>query len=1833
MNIILKRLLIIFHILFTPYLLMADGDDIEISILDATSVYETDGKIAFTIELDRAPGWELFGVAFGPTATVYYSTADGSASATEDYIAQYNQPITFEGDETSKTIYIDLVDDNNHEVTQSMYVNITNSDTGFIVVRPQARAIIYDDDPEEMETTVNDVKATEGDSGTTYISFPVSLNQPAPAGGVRIDYTTTDNTAKKGIDFNTPDSYITIQENQNSGSIDIPLINDLEPEDTKKFYLNLTTSLGTLTHTQVIGTIYDNDQIAIDISCNDADEGDDISCRVFLRKELPASASSITIQYLSEEGSDPKATETVDYTRTEGNITFNSGDKEFFITVPTIQDTTIESDENMRMVIYGSNYIADSSSTGVIINDDGEYPGIHFNVSTVSVIEGNSSQTDLVFNLTLDAPAEEGTSFKFYTQDDTAKHQENDYEELNTTTYDIPEGERNVSITVKVNGDTYIEQDEAFYLRVGDGTHLTLSSIVAQGIILNDDGEFPKLSFNTSHIELNEGDSNNTIIDVQLSLDKPALAGSYFEYKTTNDQAKSSDNDFQEINTTRYTFNGGEENLSIPITINGDTKIEYDERFYFDISNDTNLSFGAGTTHLPITIINDDGNFSEFSIDANTTTFLEKDSNQTAVTFRIFLDIPSTEDTTIELKTVDGNAESNDRDYEKISIQEIEFKAGEQEKFFTTYINGDIKVEDDETFYIELLNPYHADLSSTQNSIEITIENDDVHTDDHFTCDNTMYISSSKKRGTNETGKMWLHKIDTTYNPFEFLVVEDNGVVEQYNATAYSEQDNFIYGLYFRELIKFTETGKMINLGKINGLPETFDTRQFYAGAIYNNIYYVSGIGADFDKIYKISLIDKNVTELNLTQAISIQDFSFSPDGKVLYGIADGGKFLTIDVSNGTVNQIGEKHTGYQFDSTFSDVNGHFFANDSNGNGFFEFDTTTGIKSFISASQPAEFNDGANCINAELIFTDYGDAPDAYPHVKHKISGNLYLGDNAPDHETDQQSTSDASGDGEDDNDSIVGELPTLTIGDTSYTVPVKVINKTGQDAYITAWIDFNRNNIFEFNEALNINDLTVHSSMQSQTVNIVWDDSFSSTQFANLTEGKTIMRIRLTTSRVLRCDSEHYSTNSDYSENYLFSPDGEIEDYQIEIASPFTPLRGRFNIERIDSGNYPINSDDRNSWYTQIVGRDFDYSMVFYEEDMSAEKVVSNLTLKVELVETKNQKVLYERYFHIPKTSTQSRFNIRSTNPNKNAEVDDLSEQSQSSLPSIPASRDVYFRVSYQKDASGEVIQSDCQGFTESDYKACYDNLPSTRYENAKDNFSIRPDRYYVALYDHHIMRQESINIDNTIRVASGYDYNLSVVATKFNTKDTPAKGYNKTLLKNLTFMSGSNCHNTTSPSETIYFDNGYFNDQNFTATNVGLYKLELQDDNNWTYVDQIKSDCIIEESNLSQYSYEKSGCNITPPNYDIEMSFYPYQFDLTDVNFSVLPIDDNEFIYMDTEINGVAAQLKGTIVAQNAKGEIASNFTNGCVAEDITLFLDNNITSDSGINQPLRTTPESNGSAPVPVRLNRSFAFNHTVAIPELEIEHINAPIIVRSNNFRDTNSTLDGSLYIDLRYNIAKNRLRTINPIEIGFKSLSVTSEDAYSKANMNSHWVPDGFKTFNQSRLFYFAQVAPDAEIYPRVHYSGSNIVVNTPISIDIFCQNPSNPNFCREMKIFDHTQIHASPRKQAGWYISTDHNRDQDGNVTLVPLTNSIIINPTDVPFTNGQNYMVNTTVVDANHSKNKVEIQTPPHLTYKDPNYVVVVTDNNSSQWAGIGKAGRVINTTVNTNQANKNDW
>ena len=891
---------------------------------------------------------------------------------------------------------------------------------------------------------------------------------------------------------------------------------------------------------------------------------------------------------------------------------------------------------------------------------------------------------------------------------------------------------------------------------------------------------------------------------------------------------------------------------------------------------------------------------------------------------------------------------------------------------------------------------------------------------------------------------------------------------------------------------------------------------------------------------------------------------------------------------------------------------------DLNGKKLYMIDLTTGALTPAAITNANGDIEGLSCNGTAMkVSYDFGDAPDEYTHVSHKISENLYLGNNKPDAEDDQQSSADATGDGADDNDAVIN-LPTLNIGDSSYTVPIKVYNNTEKTAYITAWIDFNRNGIFEYDEALNTNDLKIYSSPLTQTGNIVWDSSFSP-KMNNLTAGKTIMRIRLSTSRILRCDDPHYKEGQNYGDNYFISPDGEVEDYEIKITDSSKALKGQFNVERINSNNYPINTIERNAWYTQIVGRDFDYSVLFYNEEFNAEKNISNTTVKIELIDQDTNKTLYERYAYIPKNPQESRIDV--TLPAED-------------LVNVPATKRAIFRVSYGVDENDTIVQADCNI---DDVETCYKKNINIKTDYARDNFSIRPEMIYVTIAD---KNQSILNskVDKNISLAAGYkDYNLTVTATQYSA-DTPAKGYSKLADSSIEMNStGLTCQDTSPIDEPIYFKDGLFQDLSFSHNNVGTYLLKIEDDKEWTRVDQNSTilGCIPNSGERVANAEGKVGCDIVVDKFDTELIFQPDHFSVN-LNMQNLPNSGHpDFIYMmelNATNNNVAIQFDGNITAQSEDNITTTNFTAGCVATNLLLDLNATTVSVDGVDKNITTSDNI-----TPVNFSRVIRFNNETNTSKFDVNRtlrrIGKILPIDSSRFLNENN---GSMSLDMRYNLNKNIKQPINPVEVTFNSIDVNSPDANSSAYQITNHIPKGSSTFPDNvKNFYFARVVSDLNNYPRVNMHISPLV-RTPLNVDIYC-GTSLDNYCIDRKVIANSNISGTVREQNGYYVSFKHNGELDGNVTgLTDNPNMVTISPdpnNDISLDNGSNGTVNEVFINCNNPSSTITIQTDPVLAFEPSEYTVNCTDANASQWTGIGKTGNVLEVHPKVNNSRKMDW
>lgn len=222
-----------------------------ISVAD-TSIAEGDSGttiLSFKVKLSSA--------AAGPV-TVKYATADGTATAGSDYVAKTGT-LTFDAGITSKTLKVTVNGDTTFEPDETVLLNLS-APTGATISDAQAVGTITNDDPQPLPTlSINDVRVTEGNSGTVTAKFSVKLSA-ASATDVTVRYATANGTATAGSDYTAKSGTLTFAAGTTSKSVSISVTGDTSVEPNETFLVNLSSPSGaTIADGQGIGTIVNDD--------------------------------------------------------------------------------------------------------------------------------------------------------------------------------------------------------------------------------------------------------------------------------------------------------------------------------------------------------------------------------------------------------------------------------------------------------------------------------------------------------------------------------------------------------------------------------------------------------------------------------------------------------------------------------------------------------------------------------------------------------------------------------------------------------------------------------------------------------------------------------------------------------------------------------------------------------------------------------------------------------------------------------------------------------------------------------------------------------------------------------------------------------------------------------------------------------------------------------------------------------------------------------------------------------------------------------------------------------------------------------------------------------------------------------------------------------------------------------------------------------------------------------------------------------------------------------------------------------------------------------------
>ena len=440
--------------------------------------------------------------------------------------------------------------------------------------------------------SVDSPNVVEGDSGTTDLTFTVSLSA-ASRHQVTVSYLTADGTASAGADYETTRGRLRFAPGETKQTVSVPVLGDARPEGNETFTLRLRSPVNAeIAGAEGTGTIVNDDTAMMSVEDVRAEEGDDGATDFDFTVSLsPASEIEVTVDYATADGTASAGT---DYRAASDELRFAPGETEKTVSVSVLGDLRPEVDETFTLTLSSpvNVELARAEATGTIVNDDTALASI----ADARMDEGDSGMTDLDFTVSLSVAGDLEVTVAYATADGTASAGA-DYQATSGELRFAP-GETEQTVSVPVLGDLRPEVDETFTVTLSNPVNAETDRAQATGTIVNDDTAQASIA----DMGAAEGDSGMADLDFTVTLSVAGDLAVTVSYATADGTA-SAGTDYQTA-SGELQFAPGETEMTVSVPVLGDTSPEADETFTVTLSSPSNAELA--TTAATGTIVDDD---------------------------------------------------------------------------------------------------------------------------------------------------------------------------------------------------------------------------------------------------------------------------------------------------------------------------------------------------------------------------------------------------------------------------------------------------------------------------------------------------------------------------------------------------------------------------------------------------------------------------------------------------------------------------------------------------------------------------------------------------------------------------------------------------------------------------------------------------------------------------------------------------------------------------------------------------------------------------------------------------------------------------------------------------------------------------------------------------------------------------------------------------------------------------------------------------------------------------------------------------------------------------
>ena len=316
-------------------------------------------------------------------ASVNYATANGTATAGSDYTAT-SGTLSFSDGDFQKSFIIPITNDAVYEGNETFTVSLSGPTNGTSIGNPSAQTITIFDNEQPPSITIADASLIEGNSGTSNMTFTVTLTG-ATTVPATVPYQTFSNYAQSGVDFQFVSGTLTFAAGETQKTITVPIIGDTTPEADETFYLQLFSPTNAfLSRSVAFGTILNDDTGGPNVTASDARivEGNTGTKSA----EITFTASQPYYGYVNYFTVAGTAVPIRDYVSQSNSVFFNNETSKT-ITIPIVGDTVPEPDETFTVSVSLSNFTSTfftvrSSITITIENDDTGVGPTRLNIPT-----------------------------------------------------------------------------------------------------------------------------------------------------------------------------------------------------------------------------------------------------------------------------------------------------------------------------------------------------------------------------------------------------------------------------------------------------------------------------------------------------------------------------------------------------------------------------------------------------------------------------------------------------------------------------------------------------------------------------------------------------------------------------------------------------------------------------------------------------------------------------------------------------------------------------------------------------------------------------------------------------------------------------------------------------------------------------------------------------------------------------------------------------------------------------------------------------------------------------------------------------------------------------------------------------------------------------------------------------------------------------------------------------------------------------------------------------------------------------------------------------------